>query len=115
MKIINVTQLEKQVLEALASEMYAELGFSDVGLQEVCEIAGIHPRIARGVASSLIKKGLLYIDTREGVWGINHNDANEHIWHLEGDAMGLVPAWVEEAPDKVEPVRLVTRDALDLS
>lgn len=111
MKTINVTPLEKRVLEALASEMYAELGFSDVGLQEVCEIAGIHPRIARGVASSLIKKGLLDIDTREYEWGINHNDANTHIWYLHGDAIGLVPAWVEEAPDAVEPVRLVAREA----
>lgn len=111
MKTINVTQLEKQVLEALASEMYAELGFSDAGLQEVCEITGIHSRIVRGVASSLIKKGLLHIDTREGVWGIDPNDANMHIWYLDGDAVGLVPAWVEEAPDEVEPVRLVTREA----
>ena len=108
MKTINVTDLEKRVLEALASEMY-EPYFSDVGLQEVCEIAGLHPRIVRGVASSLIKKGLLDIDTREGEWGINHNDANTHIWYLHGDAIGLVPAWVEELGELLEPIQLVVK------
>ena len=109
MKTINVTELEKRVLEALSSEMYAESGFSDVGLQEVCDIANLNPQIARGVASSLIKKGLLYIDTREGEWGINHNDPYMHIWYLEGDAWGLVPAWVEELGELLEPLQLVVK------
>jgi predicted transcriptional regulator of viral defense system len=65
MKTIQVTKLEKQVLEALASGMYAELGYSDMGIADVAEETGLDRKILRGVAGSLEKKGLISIDDRE--------------------------------------------------
>ena len=109
MKTIEVTGLEKQVLEALAGEMYAEPGFSDAGIDEVVGITGLTSRVVRGVASSLIKKGLLDIDDRDGEWGINPNDTSMHIWYLHGDAWGLVPHWVDEDPELYELAELVVK------
>lgn len=106
MKTIEVTQMEAQVLEALAAEMYAERGFSSAGLEEVVRDTKLDPRTIRGVASSLIKKGLLYIDERKDEWGINWRDPNMHIWYLEGDAQGLVKEWHEEG---AEPAELVIK------
>lgn len=96
MKTIKVTQLEKKVLEALAKGMYAELGFSDMGLPELREDTGLTNKVLRGVASSLIKKGLISIDDREGCWGVNPKDADMHIWYLTEDTLGLVDHWVGE-------------------
>ena len=96
MKTIAVTKLEKLVLEALAKGMYAELGFSDVGLPELREDTGLTNKVLRGVGSSLVKKGLVSIWDREGDWGVNHSDADMHIWYLTPDTQGLVDHWVEE-------------------
>lgn len=96
MKTIAVTKLEKLVLEALAKGMYAELGFSDMGLPELREDTGLTNKVLRGVGSSLIKKGLIDIWDREGDWGVNHRDADTHIWYLTPDTQGLVDHWVEE-------------------
>ena len=49
MNTITVTQLEKEVLEALAHEMYAEPGFSDAGLGEVVKGSGLPVNVVRGV------------------------------------------------------------------
>jgi hypothetical protein len=92
MKTFRVTKLEKQVLEALASLMYEELGFSDAGHLEVAEATGLTPRVIRGVASSLVKKGLIDIDDREGEG--YKNNPEMHIWYLREKVMGLVPHWV---------------------
>lgn len=92
MDTIKVTKLEKQVLEALAAGMYAELGFSDMGIEEVEEDTGIPRNILRGVAGSLEKKGLISIDDREGEG--YKNKTNMHIWYLTGKTLGLVEHWV---------------------
>lgn len=92
MNIIKVTKLEKQVLEALAAGMFAELGFSDMGIEEVEEDTGIPRNILRGVAGSLEKKGLISIDDREGEG--YKNKINMHIWYLTEKTMGLVEHWV---------------------
>ena len=105
MKTIKVTPLEKKVLEALADGMYAECGFSDVGLGEVVEDTGLPANIVRGVQSSLIKKGLIDVWNREGDWGVNHRDPYTHIWYLSEQTKGLVPHWVVE--EDLEPVQLI--------
>lgn len=92
MKAIRVTKLEKQVLEALASGMYAELGFSDMGIEEVEADTGIPRNILRGVAGSLEKKGLISIDDREGEG--YKNRISMHIWYLTEKTLGLVEHWV---------------------
>jgi hypothetical protein len=105
MNTIAVTQLEKQVLEALASEMYAECGFSDAGLGEVVEGTGLPVNVVRGVMSSLIKKDLLYVWDRQDDWGVNARDPYMHIWYLTNKTKGLVKEWVGE--QGVEAVELV--------
>ena len=105
MNTITVTQLEKEVLEALAHEMYAEPGFSDAGLGEVVKGSGLPVNVVRGVMSSLIKKDLLYVWDRVGDWGVNAKDPYTHIWYLTSKTKGLVSEWVEEG--EVEAVKLI--------
>ena len=105
MKTIAVTQLEKVVLEALAKEMYAESGFSDAGLQEVLDNSQLPINVVKGVRTSLLKKGLIYIWDRVGDWGVNARDPYTHIWYLTDQTKGLVSEWVEEG--EVEAVELV--------
>lgn len=108
-RTITVTGLEKQVLEAMANGMYAELGFSDIGLLEIMEDTGLHPKVLRGVASSLIKKGLIEIDDRQGTEF--HKDSTMHIWYLRERVLGLVPHWVGQqcwlTKIEIEPVVLI--------
>ena len=92
MKTIKVTKLEKQVLEELAAGMYAELGFSDMGIEEIEQGTGIPRNILRGVAGSLEKKGLISIDNRESEGYKNKVDM--HIWYLTSETLGLVDRWV---------------------
>ena len=92
MKTIQVTKLEKQVLESLAGGMYAELGYSDVGIDDIAQDTGLDRKVIRGVASSLIKKGLITIDDREPEGYKNQMDM--HIWYLTSETQGLVERWV---------------------
>lgn len=102
---IKVTQLEKYVLEALASRMYAELGFSDVGFLELREDLGLTNQTLRGVVGSLVKKGMVYVDDRvdEG-YG---NNTDMHIIYLTEKTDGLVEHWVEEG--NLQPVELIVK------
>jgi len=111
--IINVTKLEKQVLESLANGMYAELGFSDVGYPELRENTGLTNKILRGVVGSLSKKELVSVDTREGSWGVNCKDVDTHIIYLTDKTQGLVENWVGQEDwykKVVEKVILVEND-----
>lgn len=111
MKEIKVTALEKKVLEALAKGMYAELGFSDMGIEEVAEDSGIPHNILRGVAGSLEKKGLISIDDREGEG--YKNKTSMHIWYLTSQTQGLVQSWVGQNSwnsEVVEPVTLSIKE-----
>lgn len=56
-----MTNLESQVLSA-AYDLCAPINFEQCGLQDVSESVGIEMNILRGVASSLIKKGLMRIN-----------------------------------------------------
>lgn len=94
MKTIQVTKLEKQVLEALAEGMYAELGYSDMGIAEIASATGLDRKVIRGVAGSLQKKGLISIDDRESE-GYKHQ-IDMHIWYLTSETQGLVERWVDQ-------------------
>ena len=106
MKTITVTQLEKAVLESLASNMYAERGFSDAGYYELRSDTGLTNNVLRGVVSSLIKKDLVSVWDRKNEIGINHRDVDMHIIYLTDLTEGLVNSWVEE--DEIEAVKLIT-------
>lgn len=103
MLTIKVTQLEKQVLEALAKNMYAELGFSDAGYLELREDTGLTNNTLRGVIGSLVKKEMVYVDDRvdEG-YG---NNTDMHIIYLTEKTDGLVKHWVEE--EGLQPIQLI--------
>jgi hypothetical protein len=91
--------------------MYAELGFSDMGIEEVSEDSGIPHNILRGVAGSLEKKGLISIDDREGEG--YKNKTNMHIWYLTSQTQGLVKSWVGQKSwnsEVVEPVTLSIKE-----
>lgn len=94
-KTIKVTKLEKQVLEELASGMYAEYNYSDVGIEDIAKGTGLSHNVLRGVASSLQKKGLISIDDREGE-GYKYK-TNMHIWYLTFETAGLVEHWIGES------------------
>ena len=112
MKTITVTKLEKQVLEALAGGMYAELGYSDVGIDDIHHATQIPRKVLRGVAGSLQKKGLISIDDRESEGYKNQMDM--HIWYLTSETQGLVDKWVGETewynPEPVQKVLLEEKD-----
>lgn len=79
--VIKVTKLEKLVLETLASEMYAELGFSDCSFQDLCNKTKLDRKVLRGVVGSLIQKGFMFMD------GI--------IVHLNNEAQTIPTIWRE--------------------
>lgn len=109
---IKVTELEKKVLEALAESMYAEVGFSDAGLDEVESITKLDTKVIRGVQSSLVKKGLINVYDREGDMGVNWRDPRTHIWYLSEEVLGLAEIWVgEEYNGRIIPqVELIVRE-----
>jgi predicted transcriptional regulator len=102
---IKVTRLEKQVLEALAEGMYAELGFSDMGYEELREGLGLTNKTLRGVVGSLAKKEMVYVCDREGEFGIDSRDVDMHIIYLTKKTQGLVRHWVLE--EDLQPVQLI--------
>jgi len=106
MKQVTVTPMEKQVIDALVNEMYAERGFSDVGLGEVCAETNLSPRVVRGVVGSLVKKGLISVWNREGDTSVNWRDPYTHIYYLTSETEGLVEHWLEEG---AEPVELIVK------
>jgi predicted transcriptional regulator len=96
-KITGLTEMEKQVLKSLESLMYAEYNFSDVGATDLSNDTGIEMKSIRGVLSSLSKKGLVNIESREDNFGFRKNDPSwEAIVYLAGDAEGLHEEWQEE-------------------
>lgn len=58
----NLTAMEAQVMESLIGLLYAEPGFSDVDANDLSQDTGIPTRSIRGVLSSLIQKGYIFID-----------------------------------------------------
>lgn len=91
-KTVNtVTELEHNFLTAMGSLMYAELGFSDVTLKDVCETANMPMKSAKGVLGSLIKKGHMGEDP-------THN-GRILILYLIGAAQHFANEWAEELRD----------------
>ena len=103
-RITNLTQLEKQVLQAIADSMYAEWGFSDIGATDVARDTKIDIKSLRGVLSSLVKKSLIQLEDRSDHFGYKANDPSwEPIIYLDNEAQGLVEHWVEESGGELEP------------
>lgn len=104
MKIIQTTKLQKQVLETLASCMYAEAWFSDTTFEDLKEKTGISKRKLSGVIVSLKNAGYMYTDEEYVTCDY------DLIYYLDGPMVGLVPTWVEElknTDNPIEPVELI--------
>lgn len=106
MNTLKVTHLEKQVLEALGKGMFAEFGYSDVGIEEIARDTNLSHKVIRGVASSLIKKGLIEIDDREDEGYKNKHEM--HIWYLTNKTYGLAEVWLGEDDWKGNPIQKLT-------
>ena len=59
---LQLTNLETQVLENLINNLYAEPGFSDVDANDISRSTGIPMKSIRGVLSSLVKKGIIFLN-----------------------------------------------------
>ena len=87
------TDLEKQVIESLVSQLYAEPGFSDVDVHDISrDITTLPTKIIRGVLGSLVKKGVISICETD-TWGALKQFQiiylNESHWYLH-------PEWKKE-------------------
>ena len=82
----NLTELESRTLQGLIPELYAEPHFSDVDVNDLSRITKIPTRSLRGVLSSLIKKGYIYIDDYYGA-------GNNQLIYLIIDKWYLHPEW----------------------
>jgi sugar-specific transcriptional regulator TrmB len=81
MQNLNLTEMEKQVLTALISELYAEPGHSDVDATDLSRITKIPTKSIRGVLSSLVKKKIVSLeDTDDNTFIIVY--LNEPFYYL---------------------------------
>ena len=88
---LDLTEMEAQVLKALISELYAEPGFSDVGVRDLSDITKIPMNSIRGVMGSLIKKGILAVYEVGAECPIVYLETS--FWYLHSEE------WAEEASD----------------
>jgi len=85
---LNLTELESKTLQSLVDGLCAEPGYSDVDVHDISEDLGIDTKIIRGALGSLVKKGIVQIDT---------NDSKYDIINLRTKYWGLVNESWEEA------------------
>ena len=78
-----LTELEQKVMDCLLGKLDAEPGFSDVGSSEIADATEIKMKALRGVLSSLIKKGMIFVD----------ESSDLSIVHLDKKFYHLHPKW----------------------
>jgi predicted RNA-binding protein (virulence factor B family) len=86
---LNLTELESKTLESFVLSLYAEPGFSDVDANDISADLGISTKIIRGALGSLVKKGIVTIDTNDSGYDIIY--LNTKYWPLVNES------WAEEA------------------
>jgi predicted transcriptional regulator of viral defense system len=86
---LNLTELETKTLTTFVGCLYAEPGFSDVDVKDLSEVTGISTKSIRGALGSLVKKGVVTVNTNDG--GYDIIDLNVRYWHLVNES------WAEEA------------------
>ena len=89
--------------------MYAEAGFSDISYKEIEGDTGIDSRRLRGVLSSLIKKGLIWIDDREDEGFLNRPDyhiiyLSNTLWYLVTEFSPNMRDWEDEGAEVIEEI-----------
>lgn len=84
---INFTELEQTLLDAFIPMLYAEVGFTDVDVDDLSHATKISTKILRGVIASLVTKGVLYTD-----------DNGEYVFiNLHEDFYYMHPEWSKES------------------
>ena len=86
---LNLTELETKTLTTCVGCLYAEPGFSDVDVKDLSEVTGISTKSIRGALGSLVKKGVVTVNTNDS--GYDIIDLNVRYWHLVNES------WAEEA------------------
>ena len=86
---LNLTELETKTLTTFVGCLYAEPGFSDVDVKDLSEVTGISTKSIRGALGSLVKKGVVTVNTNDS--GYDIIDLNVRYWHLVNES------WAEEA------------------
>ena len=81
------TDLEQRTIDALIAGLYAEPGFSDVDADDIARTTGESTKVIRGALSSLIKKGVVHVDS-EPMPG-----TGTHAIYLDEDHYHLHPDW----------------------
>jgi hypothetical protein len=90
LKDLNLTELETRFMESFIGELYAEPGFSDVGLEDMAGMLKVNINVIKGVVGSLVKKGIIWIGEKE--WLGSDCD----IIYLVRDYQYLHPEWSKE-------------------
>jgi len=86
---LNLTELESKTLDSFIGGLYAEPGYSDVDVNDIASELGISTKIIRGALGSLVKKGIVTIDTNDSGYDIIY--LNTKYWSLVNEN------WAEEA------------------
>jgi DNA-binding MarR family transcriptional regulator len=85
---INLTDLEQKLLTEFIGNLYAEEGYSDVDAKDLAHGTGIDIKIVRGALGSLVKKGIVSVETMQN-WG----EEAYHIIYLNEDYYYMHPRW----------------------
>jgi predicted transcriptional regulator len=86
---LKLTELESKTLNTFVSCLYAEPGYSDVDVNDLSSELGISTKVLRGALGSLVKKGVVTINSNDG--GYDIIDLNVRYWNLVNEN------WAEEA------------------
>lgn len=89
---LQLTELETKVLENLIENLYAEPGFSDVDAKDISHSTGIPTKSIRGVLSSLVKKGIVFLEETDS-FGAPEQFV---LIYLNNSHWYLHPEWKEE-------------------
>jgi len=73
MKNVEITPKEKQFIDSLIRQLYAEPGFSDVDVKDMSKDTGMSIDSCKGVLGSLVFKKLVFTYNMECGRGINHD------------------------------------------
>jgi len=89
---LNLTELETKTLTSFIDGLYAEPGYSDVDVNDIAHDINVSTKSIRGALGSLVKKGIVTIDT---------NDSGYDIINLNVTYWGLVnkDSWKEAAKE----------------
>ena len=89
---LNLTSMETEVLTNFINELYAEPGYSDVGVADLTT-ANIPMKSIKGVVGSLVKKGIISVDEVGASCPIVYLSYDYYYLHSE--------SWAEEANERL--------------